>query len=230
MTGQGPADMDPRFFPLWEQVEPYTMTSIERGYALFTAVALILRRKLPGIFVECGVWKGGSALLMALSQMALADNPGEYRPLFLFDTFQGMPRPGEEDRILHSGEPVLQRWENRDFDSWAVGQEDVAQLLTSSGYPEELVTLVPGKVEDTLPGYPFPGVLALLRLDTDWYASTLKELQELYPRLVSGGILIVDDYGHFAGARQAVDEYFDQLSAPPYLSRVDYTGRVGVKP
>jgi hypothetical protein len=205
------------------------MTGIERGYALYTAVRHILTRQISGCFVECGVWKGGSALLMALSQLALTDDPRRLQHIYLFDTFEGMPKPGEEDRILHSGEQVLGRWERRDFDQWAVAEKEVAELLYSSGYPKELISLVPGKVEDTLPDYPFPGNFSLIRLDTDWYASTLIEMKELYPRLNRGGIIIIDDYGHFAGARQAVDEYLASLSRPPYLNRVDYTGRVGVK-
>jgi O-methyltransferase len=221
--------MDPRFFPLWERVKPYTMTGIERGYALFTAVCHILTRQIPGVFVECGVWKGGSALLMALTQLAIIKEREDLRQIHLFDTFEGMPKPGEEDRILHSGEKVLDRWEKRNFDHWAVGKEEVASLLYGSGFPRELITLVPGKVEDTLPSYCFSGGLSLIRLDTDWYASTLTEMRELYPRLVKGGIVIIDDYGHFAGARKAVDEYMASLSRPPYLNRVDYTGRVGVK-
>ncbi len=72
-----------------------------------------------------------------------------------------------------------------------------------------------------------PGNIALLRLDTDWYASTVKELQVLYPLIVKRGVLIIDDYGHFDGARKAVDEYFkDQIIL---LNRIDYTGRLGIK-
>jgi hypothetical protein len=100
--------------------------------------------------------------------------------------------------------------------------------VLATGYPAERVHLVRGPVEETLPAAA-PERLALLRLDTDWYASTRHELEHLYPRLVDGGVLIVDDYGHWQGARQAVDEYFAGTAPPPLLHRIDYTARIGVK-
>jgi hypothetical protein len=74
-----------------------------------------------------------------------------------------------------------------------------------------------------------PEHLALLRLDTDWYESTRHELFTLYPRLSTGGVLIIDDYGHWDGARRAVDEYLEQQESPLLLNRIDYTGRVAIK-
>jgi hypothetical protein len=113
--------------------------------------------------------------------------------------------------------------------SWHyVPVEEVRAAVLSTGYPAERVHMVEGKVEDTLPGAA-PERIAVLRLDTDWYASTKHEMEQLYPRLSPGGVLILDDYGHYEGARQAVDEYFAEHGGRPLLSRVDYTGRVGVK-
>ena len=111
----------------------------------------------------------------------------------------------------------------------AVRRGCVRELLRSTGYPSERVHVVRGAVEETLPGHA-PDRLALLRLDTDWYESTRHELQELYPRLATGGVLIVDDYGHWEGARRAVDEYFAGAGPAPLLQRIDYTGRMAVKP
>ncbi len=91
-----------------------------------------------------------------------------------------------------------------------------------SSYPADLFTFVKGKVEDTIPGNA-PDAIAILRIDTDWYESTLHELTHLWPRLSPGGVLIIDDYGHMPGARQAVDQFF--VSAPVLLHRIDYTGR-----
>jgi hypothetical protein len=90
------------------------------------------------------------------------------------------------------------------------------------------VRFVKGKVEDTIPGT-LPGAIALLRLDTDWYESTRHELEHLWELLLPGGVLIVDDYGHWAGARDAVDEFFAGRPDAPLLSRIDYTGRMGVR-
>jgi O-methyltransferase len=83
-------------------------------------------------------------------------------------------------------------------------------------------------VEDTLPDQA-PERIALLRLDTDWYASTKHELEQLYPRLAEGGVLIVDDYGHYEGARRAVDEYFRAAGEPVLLNRIDFSGRLVIK-
>ena len=88
--------------------------------------------------------------------------------------------------------------------------------------------MVPGLVEDTVPSQA-PEVIALLRLDTDWYKSTWHELEHLYPRLSVGGVLIIDDYGHWEGARRAVDEFIEAKGLRLFLSRIDYTGRLAIK-
>jgi hypothetical protein len=88
------------------------------------------------------------------------------------------------------------------------------------------VSYVCGLVEETIPAT-IPDQIALLRLDTDWYGSTAHELRHLYPLVASGGVLIVDDFGHFQGVRKAVEEYFAER--PILMTRVDYTGRMGVK-
>ena len=170
-------------------------------------------------------------MLMALSLLELGDVS---RRLYLYDTYAGMTEPTEEDVIAWNGVSVCEKRrqeqrEGRDsFSSWAIGQEEVESNMKATGYPQEQTRYVAGDVCETLKACA-PQKVALLRLDTDWYASTCAELELLYPRLVSGGVLIIDDYGHFAGARRAVDEYFGTLRFLPYLSRVDYTGRVTVK-
>jgi O-methyltransferase len=88
--------------------------------------------------------------------------------------------------------------------------------------------LVPGRVEETL-AFDLPDQIALLRLDTDWYESTKVSLEQLYPRLVPGGVLIIDDYGHWQGCRKAVDDYFYKTDQKILLQRIDYTGRIGIK-
>lgn len=100
--------------------------------------------------------------------------------------------------------------------------------MLRTGYPAENLRLVKGRVEDTLQGT-IPDQIALLRLDTDWYESTYHELVHLYPRLVQGGVLILDDYGHWRGAREAVDQYFAENEICLLLHRVDYSCRIGVK-
>jgi len=207
-------DMEKEFLRIWETVSPYTMISIERGYALYSAVRHLLIRDIPGDFVECGVWQGGSCMLMALTVLAEKAEP---RPIWLYDTFAGMTEPGDEDRIASTGQAVSERWHPG---WWAAGTESVTKNLSLTGYPEEMFRLVEGDVCKTL-DYETPGHCALLRLDTDWYASTKK--------LSRGGLLIIDDYGHFSGSRQAVDEYFDGKPDRPLFHRNDYTGRSAVK-
>jgi hypothetical protein len=93
----------------------------------------------------------------------------------------------------------------------------------------ERVHFIEAPVEESLPAHA-PEQIALLRLDTDWYASTRHELEHLYPRLVPGGVLIIDDYGHWEGARRAADEYFGKIGEHLLLNRLDYAARIAVKP
>jgi hypothetical protein len=108
------------------------------------------------------------------------------------------------------------------------GRADVEANVRSTGYPFEQFTFVEGDVSQTLQ-QTVPEKIALLRLDTDWYESTKTELEVLYPRLSVGGVCIFDDYGHWQGARRAVDEYFDGLGYRPYMHPIDYSGRVLIK-
>jgi O-methyltransferase len=214
------------------RAEPFTMTGLPRLHALVIAVRHLVGRGVPGAFAECGVWRGGSVLAMALTLQQLGV---EDRDLFLFDTFEGMTEPDERDTSPISGS-ALDLWrapepppERFAFPPHGVQEDAVRNAVLSSGYPATRVHLVKGPVEETLPDNAPPD-FALLRLDTDWYSSTRHELIHLYPRLSPGGVLIIDDYGHWDGARRAVDEYFADDPNAPLLSRVDYTCRLAVKP
>ncbi|HEY3844237.1 MAG TPA: TylF/MycF/NovP-related O-methyltransferase [Acidimicrobiales bacterium] len=219
-----------------ERVSPYTLTSPERLIAVMDATSHVVRRDIPGAVVECGVWKGGSVLaaIEVLRRLGVTD-----RDIYLYDTFEGMTAPTELDTSsFERGRSALNEWkryesEGRRAWDWAFGAEvfsidDVRELLYTTGYPAERIHFVVGPVEDTLPDQA-PGEIALLRLDTDWFESTRHELVHLYPKLSEGGVLILDDYGHWDGARRAVDEYFSSEAEPLLLARIDYTGRMGVK-
>ena len=106
--------------------------------------------------------------------------------------------------------------------------DDVRSNVSTLGYPVEKIKFVEGDVMKTIPDHA-PDKIAFLRLDTDWYESTKHELTHLFPRLKQGGVLIIDDYGHWKGAREAVDEYFAVHNYKPLLHRIDYTGRCLVK-
>jgi len=215
-------DVDESTLAILRRVLPYTMTSPARIVAVCSAVRYVEANSIPGVFVECGVWKGGSSMAAALT----FKTP---RPFILFDTFEGMSAPTEHDRRAASGKSASEMLQNADRSAsiWCYSPlDEVKRNISSTGYPDSHVTYVKGKVEDTVPGSA-PGQIAILRLDTDWYESTRHELEHLYPRLSPGGVLIIDDYGYWTGARKAVDEYF---GGSVYLSRIDQTGRVAIKP
>jgi O-methyltransferase len=215
------------------RASPYTMTSAARLQALIDAVRHCEVRGLDGAFAECGVWLGGSVLAMILTLQEL----GAERDIYLYDTFEGMTEPTEHDysqidssalSIWNAAAANGERPWPEMFGPTVFNEGSVREMLAATGYPVSRLHFVRGPVEETIPGV-VPGPLALLRLDTDWYASTRHELHHLYPLLVSGGSLIIDDYGHWDGARKAVDEYFRSEAEPVLLTRIDYTGRIAVK-
>jgi hypothetical protein len=222
-------DLDTAFASIHSRCAPFTMTSVERMYALWDAVRHVCRRGIPGDIVECGVWRGGSAMVAALT---LAQEEDTERRLWLYDTFAGMSEPSERDVTIH-GMSARDNWQSisttpGDPTMAAASLSEVQANMTSTGIAENRVEYVKGPVEQTIPST-IPDRIALLRLDTDWYESTRHELEHLWDRVEPGGVLIVDDYGHWAGARQAVDEFFARHKDAPLLARVDYTGRMGVK-
>jgi O-methyltransferase len=223
-----PADVPEPDREILARIGPYTMTSIERQLALIHAVRYVARHGIEGSIVECGVWRGGSSMAAALTllQEGQAD-----RDLFLYDTFEGMTAPTDVDRTA-DGTPARAHLEadRRKERYWCIaGLEDVRQNMASTGYPAERLHFVQGPVERTLPACLPGGPLAVLRLDTDWYESTRHELVHLFPRLSRRGVLLIDDYGHWQGARKAVDEYLSELADPYFLHRIDYTGRLLIK-
>jgi O-methyltransferase len=221
-------DLEPEFLALEERCTPFSMVGTERMYGLYTAVRHITISRVPGAVVECGVWRGGCMMLAALT----LQREMEERQLFLFDTFAGMTKPTERD-TGPGGLDAISMWHHHrkaDKGNWlSVSLEEVKSNLSQTNYPEGLITFAQGDVLSTIPEKA-PDEIALLRLDTDWYESTKHELEHLYPRLAPGGVLIIDDYGQWKGAKDAVDEYLSTLDSPPFLMRTDYTGRMGVKP
>lgn len=219
---------------LVEQARPYTLTSPQRLIATADAVDYVVRRDVPGALLECGVWRGGSVLMMVSTLLRLGVTD---RDVYLFDTFEGMTAPSDRDTSAFS-ESGVATWARataagrRAWDGWfnpnVFSIDDVRALIVGTGYPPERLHFVCGRVEDTIP-VDAPECLALMRLDTDWYESTRHEMEHLYPRLSYGGVLIIDDYGHWDGCRQAVDEYLATTSKPLLLHRTDYTGRAAIK-
>ena len=230
-VGPPDADLDPGTLQIIETAMRHSMTNWRRIAALIDAVRHCQRRDIPGAFAECGVWRGGSVVAMILT---LQECGADDRDIYLFDTFEDMTQPTEVDTSAYSPDaPELWKQSSHGVigDLWGPGsfsEESVRATLLDTGYPPERLHLVRGAVEETLPALA-PDQLALLRLDTDWYESTRHELVHLYPRLSDGGVLIIDDYGHWDGCRRAVDEYFASDADPILLNRIDYTGRIAIK-
>ncbi len=226
--GGFPPDFDEAVVDTIRRVAPFTSTSRERLYALCKAVEYVVDNRIPGDIVECGVWRGGSMMAVAHTLLRLGDT---HRNLYLFDTFAGMPEPGEKD-ISFWNEPASITWKKLTRDAtteWCYAPLDEVQTnMYSLGYDKVKIHFVKGRVEDTIP-VQAPQQIALLRLDTDWYVSVRHELLHLFPRLSQFGVIIVDDYGHWKGAREATDEYLREYGIKLLLSRIDYTARVGVK-
>jgi hypothetical protein len=159
--------------------------------------------------------------------MALSDRSVSERELFLFDTFAGMT----------PASPVDVRFDGADAAGLVAAEPDrylcdatlseVQANFASTGYPVDRARFIVGPVENTIPAEA-PAEIALLRLDTDWYESTLHELRHLYERIVPGGVILIDDYGFWRGARQACEEFFASLGRRPLLTAIDETGVVGV--
>ncbi|BFP54897.1 hypothetical protein SCMC78_47040 [Streptomyces sp. CMC78] len=222
-----PEDYDDEAKEIIRAVKPYSMTSPERLNAFILATRHIARHNIPGDIVECGVWRGGSMQACARTLLSVGETE---RDLYLFDTYEGMTPPTAED-LRRDGRPAQELLDAQDKDRpiWAVASlEDVKAGFENIPYPKERVHYVQGRVEDTVPAQA-PGQISILRLDTDWYASTKHELDHLYGRLVSGGVLLIDDYGYWQGSRQAVDEFLDKTGEQLLLLRMD-EGRIAVKP
>jgi hypothetical protein len=210
-----------------DKVRPYTATSVERILALVEAVRYIVRSSVPGAIAECGVWRGGS--MMAVAETLIAEGSTD-RELYLYDTYEGMTTPSDADRAYDGtmARTMLDR-EPKGTGIWCYSTlEEVKANMAQTGFPAERLHYVKGKVEETIPQHP-TGPLALLRLDTDWYESTRHELEHLFPLLQERGVMIIDDYGHWQGARKATDEYLKAQPRRYYLHRIDYTGRVLIK-
>jgi O-methyltransferase len=207
-----------------------TMVSYERLWTTVMACKYVVDREIEGDFVECGVWRGGNAL--AAAEIFKLHN--SKRNVWLFDTFKGMTAPTDFDVQASDGRTARTQYEadqKETHNEWCYSSiEDVRQNFANRGLTTN-IHFVQGDVCQTLNSEPskLPNKISVLRLDTDWYESTKKELEVLYPKLTVGGCLIIDDYGHWSGSKKATDEYFEKNQNRPFLQHTDYTGRVAVK-
>ncbi|MBH2003786.1 MAG: class I SAM-dependent methyltransferase [Sphingobacteriia bacterium] len=225
-----PGDFEDMHKEIIRKVRPYTMTSEARLYGLIESIKYVVDNHIPGDIVECGVWKGGSMMAVAetLKYLGAAD-----RHLYLYDTYAGMTAPTENDVDQLNRDAATQLKQDAAIKTessvWAYsGLNEVKANIARTSYPSNLVHFVEGDVLKTIP-QTISSEIALLRLDTDWYESTKHEMEHLYPKLVSKGVLIIDDYGFWKGSKKAVDEYLSNNHIPLLLHRMDETGRSAVK-
>jgi len=199
-------------------VRPYTMTSVERITELYHSLEYIRLNNIDGDIVECGVWKGGN-ILGALEYLTYYNILN--KNIWLYDTFEGMPEPEDVDVDSNNKKGDIKLDEIRCYSPL----EEVQNNINLSNYPKDKINFIKGDICETLNlEKNIPNKISLLRLDTDWYKSTKKELEILYPLLEKNGVLIVDDYGHWQGAKKAVDEYFYNKKIQVNIHKIDYTG------
>lgn len=209
---------------LFKKVYPFTMASYQRLSNVYELAREVEKNKLPGVFAECGVWKGGTSAVMAF----VSEEYKSGRKIWLFDSFEGLPEPTEKDGAIakdYAGNRAEGKMEPIDkcVGHLAEVKKIFFEILKIN--PENVV-FEKGWFQDTLPVFKGDiGPIVILRLDGDWYESTKVCLDNLYDNVIAGGYVIIDDYGHWEGARKALDEFFEKRNIKPELITIDYTGR-----
>lgn len=233
--------IDPAFFQV---VTSHSLTSkmlhnsqqMLAAFTVYSALKYIVENEKRGDLVECGVFDGNKILLMAeyLSQQGKYDYD-----FYLYDTFSGMTNPSQHDRALsleppyyYTKERVQERFskdQKEQYNNWCYCSEaDVRENVLATSYPTNRFNFIKGDVRQTLLRAS-PQHIALLRLDTDFFDSTLIELETLYHRVIPGGVIILDDYGTWAGQKKAVDQFVETLDVRPMLIRTSQNERVIIK-
>ena len=209
--------------------ENLSMTSADRLLATLLSVKYVCNSNIEGDFVECGVWRGGNSII-ALHTLNKAN---KNKSVWMYDTFKGMTKPTEFDYENVTGKNAIKEFESKimeDHNEWCFASLDDVKKNIEYYKKDININIIQGDIIKTLKNNSnIPEVISVLRLDTDWYESTKLELEILYPRLSSGGVLLIDDYGHWGGCKKAVDEYFSTVEKKPLLIPSDYTGRVAIK-
>jgi O-methyltransferase len=211
------------------RVRNNTMTTFKRCCSLWDLSQRLIRQNIPGAFVECGVWLGGSAGLMGLAIESTSQN----RQIHLFDSFQGLPEPGPSD-----GAAAKEYSGGRGDGRLAPISRCDATLEQVQTFLFERLRLNSGRIQfhvgwfqQTIPAIANQlGPVAMLRLDGDWYESTQVCLQHLYPKLSPGGVVILDDYYCWEGCRKATDEYREAHGIAAPIVQVDLDCGYWIKP
>lgn len=208
---------------LFVKVFPYTMVGYKRLSNVYELSKKASEDGLKGDFAECGVWRGGCSAVMAF----IAQKEGIGRKTWLFDSFEGLPEPTKEDGELAESYSGNRAKGSLKTISQCVGPlEDVKKIFFDIlKLKEENIKIEKGWFQDTLPEVKNKiGEIAILRLDGDWYESTKVCLDNLYDKVIKGGYVIIDDYGHWVGSKKALEEFFSSRKISPELTQIDYTG------
>lgn len=204
------------------------------NYTIYSVLRHIIKNDIRGDIVECGVAAG---VKIAICCETLRSANVMNKDLYLYDTFEGMTAPGPKDDFYEGNigdyVNVKQKWRTLLDDSgnttWGRHDLDTVRAnIEKTKYPLKNVHFVKGDVSETLKDSQHEEI-AVLRLDTDFYDSSLVELEELYPKVVPGGVVILDDYGSFRGQRSATDEYLDSMGLSPLLFRTCRQERAFIK-
>ena len=214
-----------------KKIQPYTMCKVANHWAIIQSLKHIKKNNINGDLVECGVFKGGNLILYK----KITEQIGIEKKIFAYDTFEGMTEPGEHDQDLKDVKALdtFKKYKSAKV-PWCYSSIDEVKKNISKfdiNIDKDFI-FIKGKVEETLKETKnLPEKISLLRLDTDFYESTKIELDVLFPRLQPGGVLIIDDYGHWKGSKKAVDEYFELKIKKNFhwFHRIDYASRLLIK-
>lgn len=211
-----------------KQSSEFSMTGPLRMWSLIQSINYVIKNKIEGDIVECGVWRGGNLIL---TQKILTNLGIKEKNIYGFDTFEGMTEPQNIDIDVHGKKAsrLMSRTQkiNNQKNIWAYCDFETVSKNIKKNTTFNTIKLVKGDVKNTLIENNLPQKISILRLDTDWYESTKIELEKLYPLLSIGGILIIDDYGQFEGCKKAVDEFLSDNKL--FFHYIDYSCRLIIK-
>jgi O-methyltransferase len=232
----GDPAVEPEYRQLCDDIEASGFVPAKNDavhYTTYSALKYVVENNIPGDIIECGVHLGDK---MVLACQFLRKRNVLDRHVYLYDTFSGMTPPTPKDKkvsgLLTTNAGVVEKFEQSQrttHNDWCYGSKDeVMRNVLATGYPPEMVHFVEGDVLQTMPNG-HHSKIAFLRLDTDFYDSTLHELRHLYSLVVRGGVIIFDDYGSWQGQKEATDEFFQSELLSPFLLRTCRKERLIIK-
>jgi hypothetical protein len=198
----------------------HTMIGVKRLANVRWLAENAIKHRIPGDFMETGVWRGGSCIMM---RAVLEVYGAKDRRVWLADSFAGLPAPTPELYPADAGQNF------HEYAELAVSVEEVQNNFRKYDLLDDRVIFLKGWFKDTLSSAPVER-LALLRLDGDLYESTIQPLEALYDKVSSGGYIIIDDYHVVKGCKQAVHDFCASRNLTPEIIEIDGVGVYWQKP